>query len=122
MIKGPPGNIANDDASLKSSLVPRTLWCADGDICSAPDGKNWIRHPGPNLVLGGTQNLNRWILHAPNDNRRGLWIAPDNGSDNWDWGKSQNVAAINGGIVIPRPARFENKKQGDWERMFIEKL
>ncbi len=85
--QGPAGNIAND-ASLRSSLTPRTLWCADGDVCVVPDGTRFIRHSGPNLVLGSTQNLNRWILHAPNDDRRSMWLAPGNGSDNWDWSKS----------------------------------
>lgn len=171
--QGPVGNITNE-AALKRELVPRTLWCADGDICSAPDGKNWIRHPGSNLVLGGSQNLNRWVLHAPNDDRRSLFVAAGNGSDNWDWSKNlqltnkgelivsgrnilaelddlrnnavrynseltirskksgnrlqesddfrHSVAAANGTFTIPRPARFDNKNQGDWERLFIEKL
>lgn len=44
-----------------------------------------------NIVIGATQDKNRWILHAPNDDRRGLWIAPGNGSDNWDWGKATSL-------------------------------
>ena len=47
-----------------------------------------MRVQGTNIFIGGAQDKNRWILHAPNDDRRGLWIAPGNGSDNWDWGKA----------------------------------
>lgn len=50
-----------------------------------------MRVHGTNIILGGAQDKNRWILHAPNDDRRGLWIAPGNGSDNWDWGKATSM-------------------------------
>ena len=34
-------------------------------------------------------NGNNWIMHAPNDHRHQLYIAPSNGknTENWDWGK-----------------------------------
>ena len=64
------------------------MWCADGDICNMPNGKNWLRHPGSNLVLGASQDKNRWIIHAPNDDRQLFSIAPGKGTDNWNWNKS----------------------------------
>ena len=99
--KGADGNIG-DAGALKSNLFDqgRTMWCADGDVCYVPDNKNWIRHPGPNLVLGGKQDKNRWIVHTPNDDRKGMWIAPGNGTDNWDWGKAFNIT--NDGVRVPR--------------------
>ncbi|NBP04218.1 MAG: hypothetical protein EBU90_29840, partial [Proteobacteria bacterium] len=99
--KGADGNIG-DAGALKSNLFDqgRTMWCADGDVCYVPDNKNWVRHPGPNLVLGGKQDKNRWIIHTPNDDRKGMWIAPGNGTDNWDWGKAFNIN--NDGVRVPR--------------------
>jgi hypothetical protein len=47
-----------------------------------------IRSGGTNVILGGSQNKNRWLLHTPDDDRKGFWVAPGNGTDNWDWGKS----------------------------------
>ena len=34
-------------------------------------------------------NGNNWIMHAPNDHRHQLYIAPSNGknTENWNWGK-----------------------------------
>lgn len=43
--RGPPGDIASDSA-LKTSLQPKTIWCADGDICLMPPGKNGIQWDG----------------------------------------------------------------------------
>jgi hypothetical protein len=46
---------------------------------------------GDNLILG-SDNGNRWILHAPNDNRRTLYIAPwKNGT--WSWGDQVRIEA-----------------------------
>ena len=41
-----------------------------------------------NLILDGA---NKWIFHTPDDNRRILYIAPSNGKDSWDWGKSTTI-------------------------------
>lgn len=43
--RGPVGDIASDSA-LKASLQPKTIWCADGDICLMPPGKNGIQWDG----------------------------------------------------------------------------
>lgn len=40
-IQGPPGNIG-DANSVKNSIQPVTLWCADGELCKIPNGKKGI--------------------------------------------------------------------------------
>lgn len=52
-----------------------------------------VRVGNANLIMGGFQDKNRWIIHAPNDDRKGMWIAPGNGTDNWDWGKGVSLSS-----------------------------
>jgi len=44
-----------------------------------------------NMVKG--PNANRFIFHTPDDNRKGLWIAPakDDGASDWLWGNGLNL-------------------------------
>ena len=46
---------------------------------------------GVNVIHGGLQDKNRWVIHTPNDDRRTLWIASGKGTDNWDWDKSVSI-------------------------------
>ena len=41
-------------------------------------------------VIGGNIN-NSWILHAPNDSRNTLFIAPGTKGTNWNWGKQMTI-------------------------------
>lgn len=52
--QGPAGSIADDNA-WRTGLTPRTLWCADGEVCTLPTGKTAISASG-NMTLraGGT--------------------------------------------------------------------
>lgn len=45
------------------------------------------------IIIGDNQpNTSKWIFHAPNDNRRTLFIAPWNDTSNdWDWGKQMTI-------------------------------
>ena len=59
----------------------------DGNVAAYINRDGWIG--GDNLVLGNNGN-NKWILHAPNDNRKTLFIAPQiNGR--WAWEKQINI-------------------------------
>ena len=42
-----------------------------------------------NIILGKNGN-NKWILHAPNDNRKTLFVAPQIGNK-WAWEKQVNI-------------------------------
>jgi hypothetical protein len=44
-----------------------------------------------NMVKG--PNANRYVFHTPDDNRKGLWIAPakDDSASDWLWGYSLNL-------------------------------
>ncbi len=52
-----------------------------------------------NVVKGPEKN--RQIFHSPDDDRKGLWIAPakDDAASDWDWGKSLNITRNDGVIV-----------------------
>jgi hypothetical protein len=85
-IKGEPGNIGSD-AALKTALLPRTLWCADGDVCQLPSGKNGIdiggvlinnKHTGyPNEQRNG-----KWTSEISNDADKLMIVGKKNGKDN----------------------------------------
>jgi hypothetical protein len=48
-----------------------------------------------NLILGQNQDKNRFLLHAPNDDRKSLWIAPINDAKNgWVWDNSVKFTNI----------------------------
>ena len=58
---------------------------------------NLITQNSSNLVLGGAQAKNRWIIHTPDDDRKGLWIAPWNyAANDWDWSSSFQLNANDG--------------------------
>jgi hypothetical protein len=40
-LKGESGDLGSDQA-VRTALQPRTLWCADGEICKLPSGKKGI--------------------------------------------------------------------------------
>jgi hypothetical protein len=123
--KGADGNIG-DQGALKSNMFDKgnTMWCADGDICYIPDGKNWIRHPGPNLVLGAKQDKNRWIIHSPNDDRKSIFIAPGNGTDNWDWDKQATInsnGVLNAKRIIAREALGVGDLPDGWTNLNLKR-
>lgn len=41
-LKGDTGSIASD-AALKASIQPKTIWCAEGELCDIPTGKKGIK-------------------------------------------------------------------------------
>lgn len=43
--KGDTGSIAND-TDVRTAMQPKTLWCADGDVCILPAGKNGLQWAG----------------------------------------------------------------------------
>jgi len=86
---GPPG---------KNFDKTKTLWCADGLLCSTPNGYFTTKHDG--VWIGGNQP-NSWIFHAPGDNRNGLFIAPGTNGSNWDWG-SQISLDKKGNLITSR--------------------
>lgn len=71
------GSIFNSEQMTVKNLTATGNLTANGDI-----------RAGSNVIHGGLQDKNRWIIHTPNDDRRGIWIASGKGTDNWDWGKS----------------------------------
>jgi hypothetical protein len=56
-IQGPVGNIA-DSASVKQTLLPLTMWCADGELCNLPALKTGIALQNSNIIQFG-QGYNR---------------------------------------------------------------
>lgn len=75
---GPPGPAG------KSFDKTHTLWCADGTLCKTPNG--YFNASNMGIWIGGNQ-ANSWILHAPNDNRDSLFIAPGTNGANWDYNR-----------------------------------
>lgn len=84
----------------------------------AGDGKNYIRGDteirGDAYIIGDAQvggviskgdiimqaagnKANNWILHRPNDGRKSLYIARNNGKG-WDWGKGLEIDGNSGDI------------------------
>lgn len=59
------------------------------------DGNAFVK--GGYSVLG--KDKSEWVLHTPNDDRRGIWIARKDNND-WNWGKSlsydTNTFTVNG--------------------------
>jgi hypothetical protein len=61
------------------------------------DQKNYIRGDtmvdnnmffGDNIVMSGD---NSWILHSPDDGRKGLYIVPGRNAGNWEWDKVTSI-------------------------------
>jgi hypothetical protein len=61
------------------------------------DQKNYIRGDtivdnnmffGDNVIMSGD---NSWILHSPDDGRKGLYIVPGRNGDNWEWDKVTSI-------------------------------
>lgn len=80
-IQGPPGSLADAEV-LKSSLQPKTLWCADGELCSIPSGKKMgdIIFGGEVKVPGGSMVANSDYEVFSNANK------PLSNSDGWTLG------------------------------------
>lgn len=54
-ITGPAGSMA-DATSLATTLKPKVMWCADGEFCNVPDGKNININKSSYLQFGDGYN------------------------------------------------------------------
>ena len=59
----------------------------NGDLAAA----NGYFKADNNSMQVGTNQQNSWILHAPNDSRNTLFIAPGKNGKNWDWNKQTTI-------------------------------
>jgi len=73
------------------------MWAEGGFNIYGP--VNAERLSAVNIVKGPENN--RHIFHTPDDDRKGLWIAPakDDAASDWDWGKSLNITRKDGVTV-----------------------
>jgi len=83
-----------------NDLKPKTLWCADGEICNVPTGKVRVQFPG----VGVMDSVGRMHVSSSND----LYLLPKNGVHlTKDWGASGNLT-IHGNTDIKGATTLNN--------------
>ena len=75
---------ARGDAAMDALKWDHTGNVNITNTLSANNG--YFKTDSSSMRLGNNQN-NSWILHAPQDDRNTMFIAPGTKGDNWDWGK-----------------------------------
>jgi hypothetical protein len=72
----------------------------------------YIRTGDSGIQLGANQN-NSWILHAPNDNRNTMFIAPGTNGNGWDWAHQTTInkdgnVKVGANLNVNKDLRVEN--------------